>query len=202
MKKGYVVTGCGTDVGKTVVSAILTKAFDAHYWKPVQCGSLDVADADRVKKLTGLEVLSSRYLFKAPLSPHLAAKNEGVEIQVEKLKLPTSLKPLIVEGAGGVLVPFRDDLLFADLLLSWQLPLVFVSKHYLGSINHTLLSFEALQRRGLQIDLLVFNGNYCPDMERVMVEKSKARRIVHLYPEILSEKVIAEYAALWKKELL
>ena len=143
----YVITGIGTDVGKTVVSAIISEALEAHYWKPIQAGDLDNSDSLKIAEYTEkVKVLAEGYRLSQPMSPHAAAEIDGVEIQRSDLKLPEVSGNLIVEGAGGLMVPVNNDgLTFADLIEDWNLPTIVVSRHYLGSINHSLLTAEVLK---------------------------------------------------------
>jgi dethiobiotin synthetase len=161
-----VVAGTDTDVGKTMVSAMLVRALQASYWKPVQCGDLAVGgDSARVAQLAGLTVaeaagriLPEAYRLAAPASPNQAAAAEGLVVQEETLQLPAVAGPLVVECAGGLLVPLRDDLLQITMIARWQLPVVLVARSGLGTLNHTLLSLEALNRRGIPVLGLVLNG--------------------------------------------
>lgn len=157
----YFVTGIHTDAGKTVASAYLQLALDADYWKPVQAGDLDFGDTDRVRAYTGLP--SGRYhpvrhALRTPASPHYAARLDGVDIRLEDFTLPTTDRPLLVEGAGGLLVPLNEEHTIADLVAHLNLPVILVSRHYLGSINHTLLSVETIRRRGLELAGIVYSG--------------------------------------------
>lgn len=163
-----VVTGIGTDVGKTVVSAILSEALKAFYWKPIQAGDLQNSDSLKVQKLSpSATILPEAYCFNHPKSPHAAAADDKVEILIENLSLP-EVQPLIVEGAGGLMVPVNQAALtYLDLMSSWQLPVVLVSRHYLGSINHTLLSLEALRQRGIELFCVIFIG-YNPESEAII----------------------------------
>lgn len=159
--KGFVVTGIGTDVGKTIVSAILTKALNAAYWKPIQSGAYEDSDANRVMELVGGDgiIFENHVSLKAPLSPHIAAQLEGVEINPDEINIPDTDNILIVEGAGGLLVPLNiKGIVFADLFQKWNLPVILVVRHYLGSINHTLLSLSELKQRDLQLAGIVYVG--------------------------------------------
>lgn len=156
----YVVVGIGTDVGKTIVSSIFTKALNAWYWKPVQSGDLHFSDTDKVATYVGdsFKKIPERWRLKTPASPHYAAALDEVMIQEKDFEIPNE-SPLIIEGAGGLMVPLNEQgLLYIDLLQQWNLPVILVSRHYLGSINHTLLSIEALKNRNIQIEMIVFNG--------------------------------------------
>ncbi len=167
--RGYVVAGIGTEVGKTVVSAILVEKLQANYWKPVQAGNLDTSDTLRVRQLTRhAGVLHPEaWRLNTAMSPHAAAEIDGVRINRASLELPqnTTLPatPLIIELAGGLMLPLDsqpgDGLSNIDLLREWGLPVVLVANYYLGSINHTLLSVDALRRRDIAIAGLVFNGD-------------------------------------------
>lgn len=140
----YVITGIGTDVGKTVVSSILAEALKASYWKPIQAGDLDNSDSIKVNRFTdSVRVLEEVFRLSEPMSPHAAAEIDGVEITKDDLSLPEVEGNLIVEGAGGIMVPVNSKgLTFADLIEHWNLPTIVVSRHYLGSINHTLMTVE------------------------------------------------------------
>lgn len=156
--KGLFVTGIGTDVGKTVASAVITKALQADYWKPAQCGDLDNSDSVKIARLTGLKTLPEAYRLQAPMSPHAAADLEGVELSIDKIELPKSDKTIVVEGAGGVMVPFNSNETYLDLMVKLDLPVVLVTRHYLGSINHTMLSWKVLKEAGLNVVALVISG--------------------------------------------
>ncbi|MCF8465733.1 MAG: dethiobiotin synthase [Flavobacteriales bacterium] len=156
--KGLFITGIGTDVGKTVASAVITKALEADYWKPVQCGDLDNSDSIKIARLTGLNALPEAYRLNAPMSPHAAADLEGVELKIDKIELPKSDKTIVVEGAGGVMVPFNSKESYLDLMVKLNLPVVLVTRHYLGSINHTMLSWNVLKEAGLNVVALVISG--------------------------------------------
>ena len=160
-QKRYVVTGIGTDVGKTVVSAIIAQALEADYWKPIQSGELENSDSHKIDRLTNdsVHILSERYRLTEPLSPHASAAIDGVHLQLSELTLPETNRNLLVEGAGGFMVPINDTDLLIDAFKQWNLPVIIVSRHYVGSINHTILAIEALQNRGITIKGLVFVGD-------------------------------------------
>lgn len=170
--QGVVVAGIGTDVGKTVVSAILCEVLSASYWKPVATGTrVGPAESEVVCKLLKngeSRVFREQFLFKEPLSPHIAAALEERNFCVEDFKVPVSQGPLVIELAGGVMVPLNDRETNLDLIEKLNLPVVVVSRHYLGSINHTLLTVEALRSRGANILGIIFNGEELPDTERII----------------------------------
>ncbi|MCH8056434.1 MAG: dethiobiotin synthase [Proteobacteria bacterium] len=163
--RGYVVAGIGTEVGKTVVAAILVEKLRADYWKPVQAGNLDASDTLRVRQLTrhGGMLHPEAWRLNTPVSPHAAADIDGVRIKRASLELPNTGTPLIVELAGGLMVPLDSrpghGLSNIDLLKEWGLPVVLVANYYLGSINHTLLSVDAMRSRDIELAGLVFNGD-------------------------------------------
>ena len=158
----YVVAGIGTEIGKTVVSAILCHALVADYWKPVQAGELDFSDSHKVQQwaaLSDAQVHQEAYALNQPMSPHAAAPLDGVEISMDHFQLPESDHPLIVELAGGIMVPLNDRHLNLDLLKQWQLPVILVSRYYLGNINHSLLSAAILQQHGIPVKGWILNGD-------------------------------------------
>ncbi|KXV20730.1 dethiobiotin synthase [Gluconobacter japonicus] len=160
--RGVFVTGTDTEIGKTLVSAILTKAWNATYWKPLQTGLADEAgDTPTVRtlaELTADRIIAPAYGLQAPLAPLAAANLEGVTINPGRLVLPAIQSPLVVEGAGGLMVPIREDMLMIDLIQQMDLPVVLVARSGLGTINHTLLSLEALRRRGIAVLGVVLSG--------------------------------------------
>ncbi len=179
MNKQYIITGIGTDVGKTVVSAIVAEALQATYWKPVQAGDLDNSDSIKIERLTkNVKVLPEAFRLNEPMSPHAAAAIDGVKILPENLPLPSVEGNLIVEGAGGLLVPINSDgFLYADAFAQWDLPVIVVSRHYLGSINHTLLTIEVLKNRGIEIEGIIFVGNQHRTTEEVIMSTTGLRFI-------------------------
>ncbi len=177
-----VVTGTDTDIGKTVFAAGLTAALDAQYWKPVQAGLADGSDAASVVALgvPADHVLPEAYRLTTPCSPHLAAEIDGVTINPDRLALPQISGPLIVEGAGGVMVPVTRELIFADLFARWNKPIVLVARTGLGTINHSLLSIEALRSRGVPILGIAFVGDPVEDSEATIATLGKVRRLGRL----------------------
>lgn len=184
MRKAFFVSGIGTDVGKTVVCSLLCKAWNADYWKPVQAGTENGSDSQRIFNWglpAGNVVHPETFLLKEGMSPHAAAEREGVEINLNDFTLPDTSKTLIVEGAGGLMVPLnlKGDLVL-DLALHLQLPLILVSRFYLGSINHTLLSLELLKTKGISPVLLVFTGTINPDSLLSILQRFPALQYIHV----------------------
>jgi len=179
----FVVSGTDTDVGKTVFAAALTLALSGIYFKPVQCGLEGETDSECVRRLTGLpdeHFLPEIYRFSTPVSPHRAAELEGMRIDPARLELPSVERPLIVEGAGGLMVPLTRSDLFIDIFMRWQAPLVLCARTALGTINHTLLSLEALRRRSIPVAGLVFVGDENADTERTIAEMAGVRALGRL----------------------
>ena len=177
-----VVTGTDTDVGKTVFAAALTTALGATYWKPVQAGLDEGGDALTVAAL-GVQrdrILPEAYRLTTPCSPHRAAEIDGVEIDADRLVPPTTSEPLVVEGAGGVLVPVTRTLLYADLFARWGQPVVIVARTGLGTINHSLLSIEALRARGVPLLGIAFIGAANEDSEAIVADIGQVRRLGRL----------------------
>lgn len=174
---GYFVTGTDTGAGKTVVSAWLVRGLAGHYWKPIQSGLEGETDTAKVLRLTRLAVQRmhpSAYVFRAPLSPHLAAAREGVTIDLATIRLPAADRPLVVEGAGGVLVPLNDRQLMVDLMVQLNLPVIVTARTTLGTINHTLLTLSALRQHGLPIAGVVLVGEPSPDNRQAIEHYGQA----------------------------
>lgn len=201
-----VVAGTDTDVGKTMVSAMLVRALQASYWKPVQCGDLAVGgDSARVAQLAGLTVaeaagriLPEAYRLAAPASPNQAAAAEGLVVQEETLQLPAVAGPLVVECAGGLLVPLRDDLLQITMIARWQLPVVLVARSGLGTLNHTLLTLEALRHRAIPVLGLVLNGPPHADNPRTLAALGTVPVLAELPP--LQPLAAAALAEQWQRQ--
>ncbi len=173
--KQLFVTGISTEVGKTVVSSILTEYLQADYWKPIQSGDLHFSDTMKVQSLVSNSKSvfhPERYRLQSPLSPHASAEIDGIQISLNDFELPQTENNLIVEGAGGLFVPLNEKDTVIDLIERLKLPVVLVSRNYLGSINHTMLSIEALKVRGIKIEGIVFNGEATPATERFIEENS------------------------------
>jgi dethiobiotin synthetase len=175
-----VVTGTDTEIGKTVFAAGLAAALGATYWKPVQAGLDEGGDGDTVRRLGVTRVLPEAYRLATPCSPHRAAAIDGVTIDPLRLALPLVDGPLVVEGAGGVLVPLADDLLYADVFARWGAPVVLVARTALGTINHSLLSIEALRSRGVPILGVAFVGDAQEDSEATIARVGGVRRLGRL----------------------
>lgn len=161
MKK-YFVTGIGTDVGKTVVSAILTQAGQADYWKPIQAGDLHQSDSIKISQRIDNEksiIHPERFRLSQPMSPHAAAEIDQVDIRIQDFDLPKTENHLIIEGAGGLLVPINQNETVVDLIDYLQAPVILVASYYLGSINHTLLSAELLKKRNIEVAGIIYNGD-------------------------------------------
>lgn len=193
------ITGIGTDVGKTLVSAVLTEALQADYWKPVQAGLTPTTDAATVRSLVQNPVSRfwpERYRLQLPASPHAAAAAEGLTLQPHDFQLPATTNHLLVEGAGGLLVPLAPGFLIADLAQQFALDVVVVSRNYLGSINHTLLTLEALRVRGLRVRGLIFNGEPTPATEEFIQAHTGVPVMPRLLPEPeVTPAVVSRYAA-------
>jgi len=180
---GFIVTGTDTDIGKTVFAAGLAGALGAHYWKPVQAGVDPEGDKERVAALSGLppsHILPEAYRLTTPASPHLAARIDGIEITAERLALPKVDGTLVVEGAGGLMVPVSESLLMIDLFALWGLPVILCARTGLGTINHSLLSIEALRTRAIPIAGIAFIGDAHAENERIIPILGKVRSLGRL----------------------
>jgi dethiobiotin synthetase len=182
MSRGYIITATDTDIGKTVFAAGLAAHLGARYWKPVQAGIAGGTDSERVRLLSGgrADVLREAYLLHTPCSPHQAARIDGVTIDPARLAVPAGPGPLVIEGAGGVLVPFADDLLGADIFAHWGLPVILVARTSLGTINHSLLSIEALKARNIEIHGIVFIGKANGTSEEAIIRLGQVRHLGRL----------------------
>jgi len=171
-QKGFFITAIHTDSGKTLASAILTYALKADYWKPVQCG--EPADTDQIKSWLGSEVVChpERYRLQTPASPHFAAEKEGVSMRLSDFKLPDTSNNLIVEGAGGVLVPVSTKETIADLIEHLELPVILVINHYLGALNHGMLTIRELKRRQIPLAGIIFNGEDFQNAESILLQEA------------------------------
>ena len=193
--KQFIVAGIGTEIGKTVASAILTAGLKANYWKPVQSGDIATGDAYWIRSwVPSATIHPSTYALTQPLSPHTAAEIDGITIQVDDFQIPTD-KTLIVELAGGIMVPLNDQQTNLDLIKHLNLPVILVSKNYLGSINHTILSYEILKQHGISMAGIVFNGPENPSGEKFVLNHTGLPLILRVHSESeINEAVIASYA--------
>jgi dethiobiotin synthetase/malonyl-CoA O-methyltransferase len=183
--KGVFVTGTDTDVGKTLVSAWLASSWQAEYWKPIQSGSVDGTDADTVARLApGVLIHPSSVVLAAPLSPHEAARRERTVIDLDSVTMPTTAGPLVVEGAGGAMVPINDTALMIDLMERLHLPVLVVARSGLGTINHTLMTLEILRSRGVPLLGVVMNGQKNPANRQAIEHFGKIPVLAEIQPLI------------------
>lgn len=183
MSRHFVISGTDTGVGKTIFAAALARALDACYWKPVQAGLDEETDSETVARLAGLpasRILPEAWRLRTPASPHLAARIDGVEIDPARLEPPSCNRDLVIETAGGIMVPLTSDVLSIDVLARWKLPVVLVARTTLGTINHSLLSIEALRRRDIPIVGVAFVGDEERDAQRTIVAMGGARELGRL----------------------
>ena len=199
------ITGISTDVGKTIASAIVTEALDADYWKPIQAGDIDNSDSHKIKRYISNSktvIHPNSYALNTPASPHLAAAIDGVAIKAEAIKEPQTENRLVVEGAGGLLVPLNDKETILDLIQQ-DYKVVIVSRHYLGSINHTLLTIEVLKQRGITPAGIIFNGDENIPTEDIILTKTGVSMIGRIENEPYFDKaVILDYADRFRGNLL
>jgi dethiobiotin synthetase len=198
MPKQFIIAGIGTEIGKTLISAIFTQGLQADYWKPVQSGNPEEADALFIEQMTQVpdgQIWESSYLLTQPLSPHSAAEIDGLRIALDEIQLPATTRPLIVELAGGILVPLNERDTNLDLIKQIGYPVVLVSKNYLGSINHTLLSYEILKAQQIPIAGIVFNGPSNPSGEKFILNHTGLKVLLRV-PELskIDPEIIQEYA--------
>lgn len=195
--KNYFITGIGTNIGKTIVSAILTEALEADYWKPIQAGDLENSDTIKVKKLITnkkSKFHKESYCLSQPMSPHASAKLDNIEIDLAKIKFPTTNNNLIIEGAGGLMVPLNEKELIIDLIKKLDVEVILVIKNYLGSINHSLLSIESIKDRNLKVKGIIFNGDENKESEQFILNYSGLRCLgrIHIH-KVINKKVILSY---------
>ncbi|WP_144893396.1 dethiobiotin synthase [Flavobacterium tiangeerense] len=199
------ITGIGTDVGKTIAAAIITEALEADYWKPIQAGDLDHSDSHKVKSFLSnskTRLHPNAYALKTPASPHYAAACDGVVIDLQKIVEPKTDNHLVVEGAGGVFVPINDTECVIDLIQP-DYKVIVVSRHYLGSINHTLLTIEALQNRKIEVAGILFSGDENKATETIILSKTGLNCIGRIEQEpYFDQNVIKEYADRFREKLL
>jgi dethiobiotin synthetase len=183
MSQRIVVTGTDTDIGKTVFSAGLADFLGADYWKPIQAGLRGETDSQLVARLGGLSedrIVPERYRLETPASPHRAAQIDGVRIDVDSLDVPDTGRSLVIEGAGGLMVPLDRETLYIDVLTRWHLPIVLCARTALGTINHALLSIEALRNRNADILGIAFIGDENSDSETIICDIGRVRRLGRL----------------------
>lgn len=199
------ITGIGTDVGKTIASSIVVEALEADYWKPVQAGDLDNSDSHKIQRYisnSNTKIHENSYKLNTPASPHLAAEIDEITIDLEQIKEPKTKNHLVIEGAGGVLVPLNNTDSIIDLIQKDYKVLV-VSRHYLGSINHTLLTIEALKNRNISVAGIIFSGDKNKATEEIILSKTNAKFIGRIDNEpYFDQNVIQYYADKFRQNLL
>ena len=199
------ITGIGTDVGKTIASAIVTQALEADYWKPIQAGDLDNSDSHKIQRYIANEktvIHPNSYQLNTPASPHLAASIDGFTIDLKNIIEPKTKNHLVIEGAGGLLVPLNDKDCIVDLIQK-DYKVIVVSRHYLGSINHTLLTFEALKSRKIEVAGIIFSGDENKPTEEIILQKGNAKLIGRIENEpYFDQNVIQYYADKFRENLL
>lgn len=199
----YFITGISTDVGKTIASAIVTEALEADYWKPIQAGELDNCDTKKVAQLisnTKSKFHTNAYALQTPMSPHAAAEIDNMSIEIKEIKIPKTNNNLVIEGAGGLLVPLNNMQTVFDLIKP-NYKVIVVSRHYLGSINHTLLTVNLLKEKGFNVSI-VFSGNEHKSTEAIIKKMTNVPVIGRIDEEPYFDKnVIKEYAELFKNKL-
>ncbi len=200
----FFITGISTDVGKTIASAIITEALEADYWKPIQSGELENSDSKKVKELISNSTstfFENAYAFKTPVSPHEAAAIEGVTIDIQAIKQPETNNHLVIEGAGGLLVPLNEQDTILDLIAP-EYKVIVVSRHYLGSINHTLMTLEILKQNKKNIAGIIFSGTPNLATESIILSKSAVSCLGRIDQEPYFDKnVVREYADLFEDTL-
>ena len=201
--KRIFVTGISTDVGKTIVSAILTEALKADYWKPIQAGELDLCDTKKVQQMvsnSNSKFHPNSFALKTAMSPHAAADIDGISIDKSSIIEPQTKNDLVIEGAGGLLVPINNSQTILDIIKP-HYEVIVVSRHYLGSINHTLLTVNLLKAQGFKVSI-IFSGNEHKSTEDIIAKMTKVSVIGSVDEEPYFDKnVIKEYAELFKEKL-
>ncbi len=180
MKPVFVVTGTDTEIGKTVASAMLVQALQADYYKPIQAGLDEQTDTQTVQRLCGISddrIVPEAYRLNTPASPHYSAQVDGTEIEIGNLALPERNRTLIVEGAGGLLVPLHGSTCFIDVFELWQFPVILCARTVLGTINHSLLSIEALRTRNIPIQGIIFIGDPVASSESAICSIGNVKRL-------------------------
>ena len=204
MYKSYFVTGIGTDVGKTIASAIVAEALEADYFKPIQAGDLDSGDSKSVRDLLSnnkSEILPNAYRLTQPMSPHAAAKIDGVDLRASQIIRPELKNNMVIEGAGGLLVPIDDQETIADLIYDTD-RVILVSQNYLGSINHSLLSIAYLNAAGIKLSGIIFNGRSNTESERIILAKAGCPCIGRIKQEdVFTKELVKSYSDIFRTEL-
>lgn len=199
------VTGIGTDVGKTIASSIITEALEADYWKPIQAGDLGNSDSHKIKSFISNDktvIHPNSYKLNTAASPHLSAEIDGITIELSKIRTPETENHLVIEGAGGLFVPLNNEDTIVDLIQA-DYKVIVVSRHYLGSINHSLLTIEALENRKISIAGIVFSGEENKASESIILSKTGIKCIGRIDQEPYFDcNVIREYADLFRENLL
>lgn len=194
----YIIAGIGTEIGKTFISSILTESLQADYWKPIQSGALDFTDTDTVRSLISNDksvFYPETYRLNQPMSPHAAAAIDGVRIEISKFELPQTDNHLIIELAGGIMVPLNDQETNLDLIKKLNIPVILVSKNYLGSINHTLLSVEVLKMNNIEVKGLIFNGEQNKYSEDFILNYTKLECLGRvIFEENINKNAVRKYA--------
>jgi dethiobiotin synthetase len=202
MKKIF-ITGISTEVGKTIASAIVTEALQADYWKPIQAGELENSDTKKVAQLVSNKISefhSNSYVLQTPMSPHAAAEIDGITIKTSEIITPETTNHLVIEGAGGLLVPLNDSETILEIIKP-EYKVIVVSRHYLGSINHTLLTVKLLQEKGLDVSI-IFSGNEHKSTEVIIQKMTNASVIGRIEEEPYFDiNVVREYADLFREKL-
>ncbi|GIV27071.1 MAG: ATP-dependent dethiobiotin synthetase BioD [Bacteroidia bacterium] len=205
MPKHYFVTGISTGVGKTVISALFCEHFKADYFKPVQTGYPPDRDSEWIKQIVSYNIIThpENYLLKLPASPHLAAQRENVVIDFNKIHLPDTSNTLILEGAGGLLVPLNEQFYIADLIKKFQSECILVVSNYLGCINHSLLSLYYLYNENIPVKCVVFNGNFEEEVKHAILNKIKKSTIIIRIPrfENLDRSTFQQLFSIFKNEM-
>ncbi|HEA28383.1 MAG TPA: dethiobiotin synthase [Leeuwenhoekiella sp.] len=203
-KQTFFITGISTEVGKTVASAIITEALEADYWKPIQAGDLDHTDTDKVKALVSnatTQFHPSAFELKTPMSPHAAAEIDGVKIASTEMQIPNTNNNLVIEGAGGLLVPISETETILDLIKP-EYKVIVISRHYLGSINHTLLTIDKLKQSGKSIFGILFSGAENPSTEQIIATMSGVKILGRIDEEpYFDQMVVKEYAEVFREQL-
>ena len=199
------ITGISTDVGKTIASAIIAQALEADYWKPIQAGDLDNSDSHKIQSYISNDITiihENSYKLNTPSSPHLSATIDGITIDLKQIIEPKTKNHIVIEGAGGLFVPLNNEDCVIDLIKK-DYKVIIVSRHYLGSINHTLLTFEALKSRNINVAGIIFSGDENKATEEIILSKTKTKFIGRIDNEpYFDQNVIQYYADKFRENLL